>query len=427
MDAWPFSLLHTLSFVQNAASFFERQQASHGDIYRCHILGHDHVRVHGADFAQMLYKNKNDIVLSGPAWSPTLESFFPNGLLLKDHKQHITHRRIMQHAFNKPAMLNYFDHIQLWSSEMVTELAGNPEVDFFPYIKEKTLDLALKMFLGIDYKKTFGKEIGQAFVDMVAATLSIVRIPMMNNKFHRGIKGRDTLHKAFAQLTQERREDPQDDLVSYLCSARDEDGSTFTDEQVVDHLIFTMMAAHDTTASSLTSVLYFLTQNPSWQDQLNQEVQQIPSLTYDTMTDLALAENVFKESIRLFPPLVTTPRMFNKDIELNGFQIPAGTRTGINIYSTHRDEQYWNNPNEFDPLRFERKEDKKHPYQFIPFGGGVHKCIGMHLSMMESKLLLAEIFKNFRVQRVDPDAEVEFSAVPIWHPKTEFKLKFNRR
>lgn len=424
-DTWPHTLLHTFLFIKDASGFFDSQQQKHGEVFRCQLFGKQQVRVHGPDYAHLLYKNSNESVLAGPAWEPNIGAIFPNGLLLKDQKNHITHRRIMQHAFNKDAMLQYFDHIQTWSQELVDELSGADEVDFFPWIKEKTLDLALRMFLGIDYKQALGKEIAQAFIDCVAATLAIVRLPVMNNKFHRGIKGRDTLRAAFISLIELRRQSPQDDLVSFLCQACDEDSNTFSDEQVIDHLIFTMMAAHDTTASSLTSVMYFLTQHPQWQSILHTEAQATSTLHYHTLPELTQAEHVFKEAIRLFPPLVTTPRQLNKDIEFEGYKIPAGTRSGINIFNTHRDPRYWQNPSSFDPTRFDRKEDKNHPYQFIPFGGGVHKCIGMHLSMMESKLLLTHLCKNFEITSLSQ--QVEFKAVPIWSPKSQFRLRFKKR
>lgn len=423
MDGWPFRLFHTLQFIKDASGFFEQQQQKHGPIYRCHLFGQQHVRVHGPDYAQRLYKNNQDIVAAGPAWEPNVGAVFPNGLLLKDQRNHLIHRRIMQHAFNKSAMLQYFDHIQLWSQDIAEELSTQANIDFFPWIKEKTLNLALRMFLGVDYKQSFGQEIAQAFIDCVAATLAIVRLPLLNNKFHRGINGRNILRAAFQVLIDERRANAQDDLVSFLCQASDEDGSSFTDDQVIDHLIFTMMAAHDTTASSLTSVMYFLTRHPEWQGRLTAEAQGCASVEYENLDTLVQVEHVFKEAIRLFPPLVTTPRQYQKNVELDGYVIPAGTRTGVNIFNTHRDPAYWSNPSVFDPDRFERKEDKSHPYQFIPFGGGVHKCIGMHVSMMESKLLLVQIFKSLKVESLSD--HVAFNAVPIWSPKTEFRLRFS--
>ena len=424
IDPWYQQTLHTLAFVSDAPKFFDRQMKKHGKTYRCKILGKEYVRAHGPDIAQLIFKNSSDSVQTGLGWQPVLDSFFPNGLLLKDGKNHITHRRIMQHGFNKPAMLNYFKQIQHWADDFTADIASGREIDFFPYIKEQTLDLALKMFLGLDYKAEFGQKIATAFSDTVAGTLGLVRVPLLNTKYHRGIKGRQTLVEAFTTLVQQRRLEPNDDLVSYMISARDEDGSEFSDQQIVDHLIFTMMAAHDTTASSITSLIYQVTKAPHWQQVLQEDADSLKEFSYDSLSLLEQTEHIFKETLRINPPLVSIPRYLSKDVELSGYAIPAGTRTGVNIFQTHRDQEYWSNPEQFDPDRFDRKEDKKHPYQFIPFGGGVHKCIGMHLSMMEAKILLRSIFQKLSVERTEPELDITIATVPIWHPKVPMKVRF---
>ncbi|MEP2789028.1 MAG: cytochrome P450, partial [Kangiellaceae bacterium] len=256
------------------------------------------------------------------------------------------------------------------------------------------------------------------------STMALVRIPMLNSKFHRGVKGRAHLIDVFSSLVKQRRKQPRNDLVSFLCDSTDEDGNQFSDEQIIDHIIFTMMAAHDTTASSLSSLMLQITDNIHWQDKIAEEVSRFPNLSYEQLKDLTVSENVFKETLRIMPPVVTAPRVFFKDVNLLGYDIPAGTRTGINIYGNHHDPRYWNSPEKFDPTRFERGEDKNHPNIYIPFGGGAHKCIGMHVAMMEVKLILNAIFKQLRVERVDPSQPVIFKKVPIWHPKGKFELKF---
>lgn len=427
IDPWHQQWLHTVKFVANAPKFFAGQMQKHGDTFRCRILGKEYVRAHGPDVAQLIFKNSHDGIQTGLGWQPVLENFFPNGLLLKDGKHHIAHRRIMQHAFNKPAMLSYFDQIQAWADQMAQDLSDERDIDFFPYIKEKTLDLALSMFLGIDYKADLGQRVAGAFSDTVAGTLGLVRIPALGTRYHRGIQGRAVLKDAFTGLVQLRRKQPGSDLVSFLIQARDETEQTSTDEQIVDHLIFTMMAAHDTTASSITSLMMEVTSNPNWQQVLQEDADQCPELTYDTLHHLEQTEHIFKETLRLNPPLVTIPRYLSKDIVLNGYAIPSGTRTGVNIYQTHRDADYWANPEQFDPSRFDRREDKQHPYQFIPFGGGVHKCIGMHLSMMEAKILLRTLFRQLSVTHLDAGTVPRIATVPIWHPKTPLRLRFQRR
>ena len=416
--------LHSLQFIKDAPTFLEQQRQKHGQIFRCRIFGFDIVRMQDAEVTGTILKNSHEIVSAEKGWEVVLDDIFPNGLLSKDGQHHLFHRRIMQHAFKKEAMLVYFDEIKRWSEALATDLALKSSVDFFPYIKTQTLNLALKLFLGLDPTEAVSKGISKAFIDMVESTMALVRIPILNSKFHKGVKGRAHLIEVFSELVKQRREQPRNDLVSFLCDSTDEDGNQFSDEQIIDHIIFTMMAAHDTTASSLSSLMLQITEDKSWQQKIAEEVSGFPNLSYDQLKDLTVSENVFKETLRIMPPVVTAPRVFFKDVKMMGYDIPAGTRTGINIYGNHHDPRYWSSPEKFDPSRFERGEDKSHLNIYIPFGGGAHKCIGMHVAMMEVKLILSAIFKQLTVERVEPNKAVQFKKVPIWHPKGKFELTF---
>jgi cytochrome P450 len=416
--------VHSVQFLNDATHFLEQQRLKHGHIYRCQLFGFEILRMQDTEVTGLILKNSHEIVSAEQGWAVVLDDIFPNGLLSKDGKHHLYHRRIMQHAFKKEAMLAYFEEIKIWSELLANDLASKPSVDFFPYIKDQTLNLALKLFLGIDSSEDLSKGISEAFIDMVESTLALVRKPLFNNKFHRGVKGRAYLVKVFSDLVTQRRKKPGNDLVSFLCDSTDESGNKFSDEQIIDHIIFTMMAAHDTTASSLSSIMKHITDDLYWQRKLTEESKDYPNLSYDELKDLTVSEKVFKETLRITPPLITAPRVFFKDITVMGYEIPAGTRTGINIYGNHHDSRYWTSPEKFDPNRFERGEDKHHPNIYIPFGGGAHKCIGMHLAMMEVKLILNAIFKQLRVERVDPSKPVLFKKVPIWHPSGKFELKF---
>lgn len=423
-DPWYVSWLHSLQFLKDATGFLERQRQKHGPIFRCQLFGFEILRTQDAEFSDLILKNSNEIVSSEKGWEVMLDDLFPNGLLSKDGKHHRFHRKIMQQAFTKNAMLAYFDEIKAWSTLLADDLAKKTAVDFFPYIKEQTLNLALRLFLGIDSGETLSKGISKAFIDTVEGTLALVRVPLLNNKFHRGVKGRAHLIKVFSDLVAQRRQAPKNDLVSFLCQSTDENGNQFSDEQIIDHMIFTMMAAHDTTASSLSSIMVHITNDPRWQQALADEANRCSNPSYDQLKDLTVSENVFKETLRITPPLVTAPRVFFKEVTIMGYQIPAGTRTGVNIYGNQQDVRYWQSPDTFDPTRFERGEDKRLASIFLPFGGGAHKCIGMHLAMMEVKLILNAIFKNLTVARLRPEQPVRFKKVPIWHPSGKFELKF---
>ena len=329
-DPWYLRLAHSVAFIKDAPEFFQQQENKHGPIFRCNLFGVNSLRVHGPDFVERVYKNSEEWVAIGPAWEPALMKIFPQGLLMKDGAHHLAHRRILQQAFSKAAMATYFNQIQEWADDLVAEL---PErLDFYPFIKAHTLNIALKLFLGIEQNDPTGQRVATHFNAILAGSMALVRWPLLNNKFHRAVKGRRQLIEVFHCLLTQRKQKTRKDLLSFLLQAKDEQGFNLSDEQIVDHVIFMMLAAHDTTASALCSLLYWLTEKPSWQEKVRQELAAAKLNQPKDLQPLNVTDNVFKETLRLFPPIVTMPRVINHDCEILGYQVPAGTQTGINTF-----------------------------------------------------------------------------------------------
>ncbi len=193
-----------------------------------------------------------------------------------------------------------------------------------------------------------------------------------------------------------------------LCHAETEDGERFSDEDVVNHMIFTMMAAHDTSTITLAMMGYYLARHPEWQDRVREESRALgkPTIGYDDLDALPALDLVFKETLRMNAPVGMVAREALKDTEICGYFIPRGTRIMLGIYPTQRMEPWWNDPDTFDPERFtpERAEDQSHKYAWTPFGGNVHKCIGMHFGGMEVKAIMHQLLLRNSLH-VDPGYE----------------------
>ena len=139
--------------------------------------------------------------------------------------------------------------------------------------------------------------------------------------------------------------------------------------------------------------------------------------TFDDMSAMTLTEYVFQETLRFYPSVMILNRRTTRDVHINGYDIPAHTMIMLSPPFTHRMEEWWTNPLEFDPMRFspERAEDKRHGFNYIPFGGGAHKCIGMHFAMMNAKLYLFRLLKNYKVN-LRPNYDSAFMHVHLPRP-----------
>ncbi|MBT8113996.1 MAG: cytochrome P450, partial [Arenicella sp.] len=139
---------------------------------------------------------------------------------------------------------------------------------------------------------------------------------------------------------------------------------------------------------------------------------------------LPLTALVFKEALRLYPPLPTIPRHAIQDCEFEGYQIKRGEQVHVSPYFCHRLDSIWSNPQDFDPERFnkERGEDKQHRHAWIPFGGGAHKCLGLKFAELQVKLVLFHILKNHQLQ-VAADYQMPYQPAPIGKPSDNLPIQ----
>jgi cytochrome P450 len=265
------------------------------------------------------------------------------------------------------------------------------------------------------------ERVTQAFEDTVRAGTGIIRthvpgLPFL--RWNKGLVGRKVLEDYFRSMLPEKRRSDGDDLFAALCHVRTEDGMSFTDDDVVNHMIFLMMAAHDTSTITATAMSYYLAKHPDWQEQARKE-----SLALGEVTDLASLDNlptldmIFQEAMRLVAPVPALVRRTTSDTNLNGYYIPKGTMVTVVPGATHILPELWTEPEDFEPDRFvePRLEQKHHRFGHIPFGGGAHKCIGMIFGGMEVKALMHRILCEFRID-VPADYEVQWDHTSLVRP-----------
>lgn len=426
-DGWPV-LGSTLTLLADPIGFGDRMRAKYGDVFRNHAFGRRSVMLFGADANELVLFDRDKNFSSAQGWGSVLDLLFPRGLMLLDFDHHRADRRALSIAFKPGPMRHYADALNRGISDRVAQWSGR-EMQFYPAIKQLTLDLAADSFLGVP----LGAEadaINKAFVDMVAASVGVVRKPMPFTAMGRGVAGRKFLLDYFTKETLKRRETGGgQDMFSQFATATHEDGSLMPVDEVVDHMIFLMMAAHDTTTSTLTTLFYCLARDPAWQDRLRADAQALPNdqLQYADLPGCERTEWAMKEALRLYPPLTSIPRKAAKDCSFGGFQIPKGTPVGISPIHTHHMPSIWTDPHRFDPERFSpaRAEHKQHPYAYLPFGGGAHLCIGQHFADMEVKSVLHQVLRQFRFS-VPEGYRMPYQLVPIAKPKDGLPITLQR-
>jgi cytochrome P450 len=406
----------TFDFLYDPLNTALRFYAKHGPVFRVSALGITSVSLTGPEANQFVLRNEQEAFSNSQGWDFFIGKFFTRGIMLLDFEEHRFHRGIMQAAFKKPLLVQYLGRMNPAIARGISRWNTGKDFRVLPHIKQLTLDIATDVFMG----EQLGPEadrVNKAFVDCVLAGTALVRYPVPGGRWRRGLKGRTLLEDFFRKRIPEKRQNPGNDLFSRLCQAEDEQGRRFSDDDVISHMIFLMMAAHDTSTLTLSSIFYHLAKHPEWQDKLRAEALALgkPQLDHEDLAKLELSGLVMKESMRLIAPVHGIPRKTVKEVSFKGHVIPKGSYVIVSPLVTHHLPDWWQRPNAFDPERFGegRAEHKQHPYLFIPFGGGAHMCIGLHFADMQVKAILHQVLQRYRWS-VEPgyDMPINFTTLP---------------
>jgi len=386
------------------------------------------VNLFGPDANRFVLLDKDRIFSARKPWMTIMGRVFPNGLLLMDGDEHKLNRKIMHTAFKSHALRSY---AELMNPMIAAEIgAWDRHEPFLVYrgMKELTLGMAARIFVGIDLGDETRRMNG-AFEDLVAASMSQLRLPIPGLEFYRGLQAREFMVRFFEKLIPEKRAAESSDIFARLCHAVTDEGERFEDAQIIDHMSFLMMAAHDTTTSTLSSMMYELAKHPDWQDRVRDEcfANGSDALTFDELDRLEVTGRVMRETLRRHPPLPVIPRVAEEETEFDGYRIPRGAMCVVSPIFTHHMPEWWPDPWRFDPDRFtpERAEHERHTHCWIPFGGGPHMCIGLRFAEMQVKLVLHHVARRYRWS-VPEGYEMPVQQAPISKPMDELPVRLER-
>lgn len=396
---------YTMDFLRDQVGWARRRYERFGPVSWCRAFGTTMVNVFDAHAVETVTANR-DRAFSQSAWDYFIGRFFTGGLMLLDGEEHHRHRRIMLQAFSRQRLASYAASMGPVIERGVAGWQPAERFLVYPALKQLTLDVATRTFMGAEPGPEADR-VNQAFVDAVRAGTALVRAPVPGSRWRRGLVGRRVLVDYFSGLVPQKRAGDGDDLFSALCHARSEEGEVLDDDDVVNQMVFLMMAAHDTVTITLATMAYELARHPEWRERARAESVALADEPLDltSVERLRTLDLVMRESLRLVTPVPTLPRTATRDTELLGFHVPAGVMLVLQPNLVHRLPTYWPDPDRFDPTRFEADagdgEDRtdrgqaRHRGVYVPFGGGVHRCIGMHFGQIEAKAVMHHLLRRF--------------------------------
>lgn len=412
-DGWPL-VGHTFDYLRGHYAFSARMHETFGDVYRMSAFWQRFVVLNGPDAAEFVLRDDERNFSNRLGWEPFLGRLFPDALLTRDFEDHRYHRRIMQSAFKKPAMVEYLRDMQRVIISETGQWANRSDFHVYPAIKSLTLKIAAAVFMGIDIADD-EQRMTRAFLGMGEGLAPIIPYPVPGLALWRGMRGRQQIIDFLKPQIQQRRVSQGTDIFTRLCQATDDQGDVFSDQDVLNHMVNVLAAAHDTMTTALTVVIQFLAESQEWQHRLRSDCES-DFLSFECLDRHCEMEWVFKEALRYLPPGPQMYRRTVKSCEFKGIMLAANTQVMLDVGRLHRDPALWREPDRFDPLRFSPAQARDlHTYQWVPFGGGAHTCIGLHFAMMQAKAILFHLLKRYQFKRVGSEP-VSYHILPITRP-----------
>jgi cytochrome P450 len=392
----------TARWLLRPISFLESCRRRFGDTFTVDFLGFrtPMVLLSDPETIRALYTTRGHTLPPGrtAALSPIMGA---RSLLLLEGDEHLARRKVMLPPFHGERMRAYEATVrEVVARDVETWPVGQPFA-LHPHMQEVTLEVILRAVFGVtdgEHRRRLAEPLGRLLSDTSSLGLQFRFVLMRRLGGGDPLEGLRRLREEIDALLSDeiaaRREDPRDDILSLLVAARFEDGEPMPDEEIRDQLMTLLLAGHETTATGLAWAFDLLLRHP---DVLARLVEAADA------GDDAYVRAVVAEALRLRPVVPIGGRRLGAELRVNGHVLPPGTDVSPAIWLAHTRAQTYPEPYAFRPERF--LDGGPSTYEWIPFGGGVRRCIGAAFAEMEMRVALAEIVRRRTLRPASGRAE----------------------
>ncbi|NWF62529.1 MAG: cytochrome P450 [Fischerella sp.] len=395
--------------------FLEENAKRYGDCFTSRITGFPPLIVVSHPQAlQQIMTADSKLFESGPANKIFHFIVGDDSLLLLDGDRHQRKRRLLTPPFHGERMRTYGKLICDITEKVTDNWTIGKSFIARSVLQEISLRVILRAVFGVDEGERF-EELRQLFSQMLDNFDSPVKSGFLFLKtlqkdlgpwspWGSFVRQRERIDELIYAEIQERRQQSDtsgEDILSLMMSACDEAGRSMTDRELRDELITLLLAGHETTASALAWALYWIHNLPTVREKLLKELENISDDTDPSeIARLPYLTAVCQETLRIYPiGLFTFSRILKVPFQLMGYDFEPGTYLSPCIYLTHQREDIYPEPKQFKPERFLERQFS--PYEYMPFGGGNRRCLGMAFAQFEMKLVLATILTRWQLDLAD--------------------------
>ncbi len=393
-------------------AFFTNLQRTYGDLAYVRMAGEHLFLVSDLRHVRDIFTTSQRKFMKGRGLDRA-KRLLGEGLLTSEGERHLGQRRLIQPAFHRDRIASYASVMTACADRVRAGWTDGGTIDAAEDMMRLTLAVVGKTLFGVDVESR-ARDVGLALTAVMASFwLQMLPWPNLIERLpipalRRSRAARAELDAIIYTMIAERRRQPHDrgDLLSMLLMARDEDGGSggMSDRQVRDEAMTIFLAGHETTANALAWTWYLLSGAPDVEAALHDEIDRVLGGRQPDVADipsLPFVEKVVTEAMRLFPPAWIIGRRALEDYAIDEYVVPARSLVVVSPYVIHRDVRHFPEPDRFLPDRWtEAFKASLPPFAYLPFGGGVRRCIGESFALMELVLVVSTIAQRWRLRLV---------------------------
>ncbi|ACB53173.1 cytochrome P450 [Crocosphaera subtropica ATCC 51142] len=413
--------IQQLQWILNPTGYLQTNHRRYPDIFKAKVIGLGDNVIFTSDPEIMQYVLTHDRkqFTSPSSLNALLRPLIGDySVIMLDSDRHRQRRQLVMPSFHGERLKVYGDLTCRITKEVMEKVPQNQ-----PFLAREIMqDISLKVIMEAVFGVTQGERY-EELQDRLKKMLDLFNSPVTSTflffpflqkdwgnwspwgRFLRQRKAIDDL--IYAEISDRRANPDSDrtDILSLLMFAKDEQGQGMRDQELRDELMTLLTAGHETTASAMAWALYWLHDTPEVKDKLIEELDTLsPNAEGMDIFRLPYLTAVCNETLRLSPSaMLTFTRVVQEKVEVAGYTFESGDMIQGCMYLTHRREDLYSNPEQFNPQRFIDRQYT--PYEFIPFGGGSRRCVGEALAQFEMKLVIATIMSQYCLKLADTQPE----------------------
>lgn len=432
------SLFDSPAMIRNPVDVFEQYRADYGPNFVVHFGGAKKIVILSDPACIEHVLRDHDRYHKAYIQVERMAEFQGQGLLNSHGDDWLRQRRHLGVGFQHRRLVGLLPMQHDTLQSMMVEfdrLAGEGPVEVYGQMVRFTLSLVGRSLFGHDLSDETLATIGQTITEIQGFIVRQIVHPYKIPWFR--LTGQSAHYQRLRvnadQLIRDhiaaRTPDLGQDLLGMMLDTPYRDtGEMMTEEQALVESLQLMVAGNETSSVALTWTLYLLAKHPEYIGQLREEIHRVigtgaPDLGQLHQLDLMM--RVVDETMRLYPSFWMFDRLAREDDVIEGIDVSAGTMLGIYIYGAHRNPTVWDDPERFDPARFDRAAKKSRPaYSHIPFGGGPRKCIGANMAVVQILLVLVEVIRRYDFE-LATTGEVGIKPMFILRPEGPIHLRFH--